>query len=196
MAPRLVREHDGGGSHHQEGDPLDEILQTAREKNVDMIFSPPAYKSLVKAAPCPVSIIPGHILVPLDNTDVPPATLERISEEALATGSKVILLGIVPIHIYGSAEKAELERIRKETAALLKQVRKDLSERQVEAKEIIHSGYPDEEILTTADETSLTMIIMPAAGNEPSELSKAAAILSDRESGAVNRPLLLMHPAT
>ncbi len=179
----------------EEGNPPEEILRLATEENADVIFSPPRYRSIVKSAPCPVSIIPGNILVPLDNTDVSPAALDLISEEVKATGSKVILLGIVPIHIYSKWEKAEVEKIKRQTSVLLRQVKKNLNERRVETKEIIRSGYPDEEILKIADEYPVSMIIMPAGGNEPSELSKAAAILSDREAGITNKPLVLVHPA-
>ncbi len=178
----------------EDGDPAEEIVKLAGAENADIIFSPPRYKSIVKSAPCPVSIIPGNILVPLDNTDVPPATLDLISEEVKATGSAVILLGIVPIHIYSAGEKTELEKVKRQTSVLVKQVKKNLTERQVETKEVIRSGYPDEEILRVADGYSVSMIIMPAGGNEPSELSKAAAILSDREPGVTNKPLVLVHP--
>jgi nucleotide-binding universal stress UspA family protein len=177
----------------EEGDPAEEIIRLAGVENVDIIFSPPGFKSIVKRAPCAVSIIPGYILVPLDNTDVPTSTLAQISEEVKATGSKVILLGIVPIHIYSKWEKTELEKVKRETSVLMKHVKKNLSERQVETKEIIRSGYPDEEILKVADEYPVSMIIMPAGGNEPSELSKAAAILSDRESGIAHKPIVLVH---
>lgn len=177
----------------EEGDPAEEIIRLANAESADIIFSPPAYRSIVKNAPCPVSIIPGNVLVPLDNTDVPAATLDRISEEVKATGSKVILLGIVPIHIYSKWEKTELEKIKRETSVLMKRVKKKLNEKHVETKEIIRSGYPDEEIIGVADEYPISMIIMPAEANEPSELSKAAAILSDRESAVTNKPLVLVH---
>ncbi len=179
----------------EEGDPAEEIIRVADEEDADIIFSPPRYRSIVKSAPCPVSIIPGNILVPLDNTEVPSVALDFISEEAKATGSKVVLLGVVPIHIYSKWEKTELEKVKRQTSVLIKQVKKALNERQVETKEIIRSGYPDEEIMKTADEYPVSMIIMPAGGNEPSELSKAAAILSDRESGVTNKPLVLVNPA-
>jgi len=179
----------------EEGDPAEEILRLANAESVDIIFSPPRYRSIAKRAPCPVSIIPGNIVVPLDNTDVPAVTLDLISDEAKATDSKVILLGIVPIHIYNKWEKKELETIKRETSVLMKRVKKNLNERKVETKEIIHSGYPDEEILRVADQYPVSMIIMPTGGNVPSELSKAAAILSDGESGITNKPLVLVHSA-
>lgn len=180
----------------EEGNPADEIIRLAKTESVDIIFTPPKYKSVVKSAPCPVSILPGSILVPLDNTDVPTATIERITEESTSTGSKVILLGIVPIHIYGTWEKSELDKVKRETSALMNRIKKDLNERKVETREIIRFGYPDEEILKAAEENPLFMIIMPAGGDEPSELSKAAVILSDKESGVANKPLVLMRSTT
>jgi nucleotide-binding universal stress UspA family protein len=177
----------------EEGNPVDEIVRYATSEHVDIIFSPPGYKAIVKNSPCPVSIMPGYIIVPLDDTDISALTLDRIGKEAKATGSRVILLGIVPVHIYGKWEKQELEKVKRETSVLLKRVKKLLGEKEVETKEIIRSGYPDEEIAKVADDYPVSMIIMPAGANEPSELSKAAAILSDSESGLTNKPLVLVH---
>ncbi len=193
---KKILESSGAGMRSrivvEEGNPADEIIRFAAEENVEIIFSPPGYRTIVKNSPCPVSVIPGWILVPLDSTDVPASTLEMIREEAKATASKVILLGVVPIHIYSKSEKQELERVRRETSELLKKVKKLLNEKEVETKEIIRSGYPDEEIIRVADSHPLSMIILPAEANEPSELSKAAAILSDR-GGLSNKPLVLLH---
>jgi nucleotide-binding universal stress UspA family protein len=197
---RNILEETGAGTPSriviEEGNPVDEIIRYATAEYVDIIFSPPSCRAIAKNAPCPVSIIPGYILVPLDNTDITAAALQRITEEAKATGSKVILLGIVPIHIYSKWEKKELEKVKRETAVLLKRVKKLLDEKQVETKETIRSGYPDEEIAKVADDYPLSMIIVPAGGNEPSELSKAAAILSDSESGLTNNPLILLHESS
>jgi nucleotide-binding universal stress UspA family protein len=179
----------------EEGDPAHEIVHLARLEAVDVVFSPPRYRAVAGKAPCPVSIIPGYIVVPLDNTEVPAATLDRISDEAKSTNSEVILLGIVPVHIYNKWEKKELEKIKRETSSLIKQVKNSLKERAVATKEIIHSGYPDEEIMRVADQYPVTMIIMPMGGDAPSELSKAAAILSDAESGITSRPFVLMPSA-
>jgi nucleotide-binding universal stress UspA family protein len=195
---REILEGSGDIKSHivvEEGDPAEEIVRLAGAENADIIYSPPRYKSIVKNAPCPVSIIPGNILVPLDNTDVSQVTLDSIHEEARATGSTVILLGIVPVHIYSAGEKAQLEKIKRQTSVMVKQVREKLNERQVEAKEVMCSGYPDEEILKVADGYPVSMIIMPAGGSEPSELTKAATILADRESGVTNKPLVLVHTA-
>jgi len=175
----------------EEGNPIDEVVRYAAAEHVDIIFSPPGLKAIAKKPPCPVSIIPGCILVPLDSTDIPAQTLERIGEEAKATGSKVLLLGIVPIHIYSKWEKQALEKVKRETSVLLKRVKKSLNEKEVETKEIIRSGYPDEEIAKVADDYPISMILMPSGGNEPSELSKAATILSDSESGLTNKVILV-----
>ncbi len=176
----------------EEGNPVEEIVRYARTEDADIIFSPPNLKSIIKNAPCPVSIIPGYILFPLDNTDIPMATIEKIIREVTATGSTVILLGIVPVHIYGRWEREEIKKITKETSLLLKRIKKMLNAKKIETKEIMRSGYPDEEIVKVSDEYPVSMIIMPEEGNTPSELSKAAAILSDRESGLINKPLVLM----
>lgn len=179
----------------EEGSPRDEIVRIARAENVDIIYCPPAYRSISGTAPCPVSVIPANILVPLDNTDISPDRMEQIISEAKATGSAVILLGIIPIHIYSKWEEAELNKVGRETSLLMKRTKKILNEHRIETKEIVRSGYPDEEILKVADDYPITMIILPPGGNEPSELSKAAVILSDRESGVAGRPFVLMGAA-
>jgi nucleotide-binding universal stress UspA family protein len=196
-ARRMLEEAGGIKSRIivEEGDPADEIVHLAHREAVDVVFSPPRYRAVAGKTPCPVSIIPGYIVVPLDNTEVPTATLDRISDEAKSTNSQVILLGIVPVHIYNKWEKKELEKIKRETSSLIKQVKNSLKERAVVTKEIIHSGYPDEEIMRVADQYPVTMIIMPMGGDAPSELGKAAAILSDRESGIPSRPFVLMPSA-
>jgi nucleotide-binding universal stress UspA family protein len=194
-ARRIIEERAKGIQSRiimEEGDPTEEIVRYAKSENIDIIFCPPSYKSITKLAPCPVSIIPGYIILPLDNTDIAMPTLDRVKEEAKATGSKVILLGIVPIHIYNKWERTELEKVKRATSLVLKNVKKMLDEHAVETKELIRSGYPDEEIVKVADEYPVSMIIMPAEGNEPSELSKAAAILLDRDSATTNNPLVLM----
>ncbi|MCL5023344.1 MAG: universal stress protein [Nitrospirae bacterium] len=179
-----------------EGDPPEEILRHAAAEKSDIIIAPPAYRSLAKTAPCPVSVIPGYILVPLDNTEISTAALERIREEVKATGSKVILLGVVPVHIYSKWEKQELEKVKRETSLLLRRVKNSLNENGIETKEIIRSGYPDEEIQKAAGDYALSMIFMPGEGNERSELAKAATILSDTESPAPGRPLIVMHASS
>jgi nucleotide-binding universal stress UspA family protein len=177
-----------------EGNPADEVVRYAVAEHVDIIFAPPSGKAIVKNSPCPVSIVPGCILVPLDNTDVSTHTLERIRQEAKETASKVILLGIVPVHIYTKWEKKELEKVKHDTSVVLKKVKKWLNENDTQTTEILRSGYPDEEITRVAGDHPVTMIVIPAEGNEPSELTKAAAILSDRESGPANRSFVLVTP--
>lgn len=177
-----------------EGNPEEEIIRYAKAEEVDVILLPPRYKSVLKKAPCPVSIIPGNILVPLDTGELTDTTLEKIIKEAGATGSKVVLLGIVPVHIYSSSEKHEMEKIKKETAAVLEKTGKLLNRSGIDVKEIMRSGYPDEEILKVADDFSVSMIIITADRNTPSELNKAASIILD-DTNSLKRPVLFV-PAT
>ena len=172
----------------EEGDPREEILGYAESEKVDMILSPPSFRSIAKKARCPVAFIPGYLLLPLDNATVPNSMLERIIEEAKTAGSKVILLGIVPVHMYNRWEKEELREVEKQTSAAMKRVKDFLSKQKVETKEIICRGYPDEEIMKVADEYPVSMVIMTVGGVEPSEVSKAAAILLERQHG--NKPLV------
>lgn len=175
----------------EEGNPKEEIVKYARKEKVDVIFSTPKYKSIIKKAPCRVSIIPGHILFPVDSTNIPAAMFDKVVKEARATGSMVVLLGIVPVHIYGKWENDELERIKKETLLILNNAVKRLGEEGIEAKEIISSGYPDEEILKAAEEYSVSMIMIPDGGDIPSELNKAANIILD-EPDMVKMPVLIV----
>ncbi len=174
-----------------EGNPEKEIVRYARTEDADIVISPPRYKSLMKSAPCSVSLIPGTILVPVDNTENSIMILDRITREARAARSSVILLGIVPIHLYNQWEKKEVSQVKAETLARIKQVRKLLVEQGIEVRDVLRSGYPDEEIVRTADEYSVSMIIMPGGGKEPSELSKAVNILLD-EPEQVKMPVVLV----
>lgn len=163
----------------EEGNPEEEIGKYAADKGFDIVFTPPRYKSIIKNAPCPVSVIPGHIIVPVDNNDSVITILGKIIKEAKATGSTVDLLGIIPVHIYGKGEESELERIEKETSQVIDRVKKLLQEEGVEAKGIIARGYPDEEILKAAENLTVSMVIIPDDSGIPSELSKAADIILD-----------------
>ena len=160
---------------------------------MDLIIVPPRYKSVVKKAPCPVSIMPGNILLPVDNTDSCLTILEKVAKEATETASKVIVLGIVPIHLYSRGEKKEIERIRKETETAVKKVKKLLVNSGIETKDIMRSGYPDVEIVKVADEYPVTMIMVSENGDTPSELGKAANIIID-DSENLKKPVLLVTP--
>jgi nucleotide-binding universal stress UspA family protein len=152
------------------------------------------YKAIAKKASCPVYIMPGLILVPVDNSEMLLADKEKILAEARATGSKVLLLGIVPIHLYNAAESKELEQVSRGTAAMLKRMRASLAGPGVEVAEVIRSGYPDEEILKAADEYAASLMMLPAGGKTPSELTKAASILLDEPERA-RMPIELMQTA-
>ena len=174
-----------------EGNPNEEIIKFARAEMIDLIIVPPRYKAIVKSAPCPVSVIPGNILIPLDNSDSYLKVFDRATKEAIATTSKVIVLGIVPIHLYNKGEKKEVERIKKDTETALNKVKKMFHKEGIETKEIMRSGYPDEEIIKIADEYPVTMIIVPGSGDTPSELAKAAQIIID-DSEKFRQPVLLV----
>jgi len=176
-----------------EGNPEEETIRFARTEMMDLIIVPPRYKSVVKKAPCPVSIIPGNILLPVDNTDSYMTMLDKVASEATETASKVIALGIVPIHLYSAGEKKEIEGIRKETEAALKKVKKLLINRGIETKDIMRSGYPDVEIVKIADEYPVTMIMVSESGDTPSELAKAANIIIN-DSENLKKPVLLVSP--
>jgi len=193
---RRIIEEDGNGVRvkiiEEDGLPEEEIVKYADSEKADIILSTPRYRKKLRNAHCPVSIIPGNILVPVDNTDSVMTVMDLLVKEARATDSKVILAGIVPIHIYGKWEKKEIETIKKETSLRVKKAGKLLSDYGIESKEILRSGYPDEELLKIADEYGIAMIIIPEAGEAPSEVSKAGAIISERCGQLGSDPLILV----
>ncbi len=178
----------------EEGDPEQELLRCAMSEHPDLILATPRYKGVAKAAPCPVYIMPGTILVPVDNSDAALAGLDKIIGEAKATGSKVLLLGIVSIHLYSAGERKELEEIKNSTIATMKKIKKALVGQKIEASEIVRSGYPDEEILKAAGEHAVSLIILPGGGKTPSELTKAASILLD-EPERIKQPVYMLQAA-
>jgi nucleotide-binding universal stress UspA family protein len=193
-ARRIIAETGTGADARlftAEGNPEEEIIKFARAEIIDLIIVPPRYKTIVKDAPCPVSVIPGNIVLPLDNSDSYLKVFDRVAKEARAAASKVIVLGIVPVHLYSKAEKKELEKIKKETEAALKKVKRLFNNDGIETKEIMRSGYPDEEIIKIAEEYPVAMIIVPESGDTPSELGKAAQIIID-DSEKFRQPVLLV----
>jgi nucleotide-binding universal stress UspA family protein len=175
----------------EEGDAEQIIPGFIETEHPDLVLAPPRYKALVKTASCPVSLVPGIILVPVDNTDVQFANLDKIREEAIVTGSQVMLLGLVPVHLYSREEKKELEKVKKETNARLHNIADLLAQAGIATKKTTRSGYPDEEILKAADEFSASLVILPAGGSTPSELRKAAAMIL-RDSAGQKMPFLLV----
>jgi nucleotide-binding universal stress UspA family protein len=177
-----------------DGDTVEEALRIASSEQVELVLTSPRYKAITKKSSVPVRLIPGTILVPVDNSDALLADLGRIVDEAKASGSKVLLLGILPVNLYSAEEKQELEQVKTGTAATMKKIKSALREQGLEVSEAIRSGYPDEEILLAAAECSASLIMLPTGGKTPSELTKAAAILLD-EPARVRMPIQLLHPA-
>ncbi len=174
-----------------DGDAEQAILQYSEREQPDLILVPRSCRKVQLYARRPVMVVPGVILVPVDNTVSPFVNIDKIREEAAATLSKVVLLGIVPIHLYSRQEKKELDAVVKETGARLSAIEKALALHGVEAKKVTRSGYPDEEILRAADEFSASMILIPAGSDVPSELGKAAAIILD-EPEKVKSPVMVL----
>lgn len=192
-AESIIREAGKGSSIRlvsEEGDPEQAILRAAKAGKADLILVTPRYKPIAKKADCPVYIIPGTILLPIDSAVALNANIDAVSAEARATCSKVLLLGVVPVHLYSAGEQEEVEKIKKGTAAILSKIKKGLRKEEVECSEEIRSGYPDEEILKAAEEHAVSLIMLPAGGKARSELSKAAEILQDEPERV--RPIYFM----
>jgi len=193
-AKRIVSEHGAelyATVIFEEGNPEEEVVRHAREDSADLIISPPRYKSLAKNAPCPVAVIPGNILVPVDKIENFVKISGRVAHEARAAASKVLLLGIVPVHLYSRWENKEVDSLRKTTSAALRKAATLLHEQGIETREFIRSGYPDLEIAKVADEYPISMIIIAEGGDTSSELGKAASMLLD-DSEKFKQPILLM----
>ena len=178
-----------------EGNAFERIAGHAAELRPELVLVPPRFRSIAASLNCPVTVIPGTILVPVDATSGTGANIDSIVSEAAATGSRVLVLGVVPVHLYSREEKKELERVKKDTTAAMKQMKKLLAEKGIESSELLRSGYPDEEILKAANEQAVSLILLPSGGTTPSELSKAAAILLD-ESLRLKWPVFLLPPST
>jgi hypothetical protein len=173
------------------GDPREEIRHYCVTENVAMLITIPAYADHFKNADLPFAVIPGTILVPADSREISGKVVEQITNEARSAFSKVLLLGIIPIHLYNPSEKEEIEDVKKETFKTLEKVKTILNERGIQTKELIRMGYPDEEIIRAAEEHLVSMIIIPAVTDQPSELRKAASIILD-DIGQVKVPILLV----
>ena len=177
----------------EDGDTIETAARLAGSERVDLLLCSPRYKAIARRTDRPVYIIPGTILVPVDGSHAIKEDREAIVAEARLTGSRVLLLGVVPIHLFTPAEQEELEQVRKRTAAAVKKERRMLEEQSIEAADVVRSGYPDEEILKAAEEFSVSLIMLPMGGKTPSELTKAAAILL-AEPERIKRPVTLLDP--
>lgn len=177
----------------EEGDPEERIRYHAEAGKAELVLVPPRYKAVRKSLSCPVYIIPGTLLVPVDHTESGFGHRMRIADEVRATRSRLVLLGVVPVHLYSREEKAELATVRKRTEERVLSLARDLSGAGIESTQVIRSGYPDEEILRAADEFSATLILIPS-GDEPSELTKAAAVIGG-EPERMPPPILFLSPA-
>lgn len=179
-----------------EGDPEQVIKQHAELERPDLVLVPPRYKKVHRSLSCPVCVIPGVILVPVDSSISPLMNIDRIHEEAVATGSAVLLAGIVPVHLYSREEGKELDAVTKETGARMNAIGKALALQGVETRKIMRPGYPDEEILKAAEENEVSLILIPSAGDAPSELNKAAAIILEEPEGTKSPVLVLSAAGT
>lgn len=174
-----------------EGNPEESILSVAESEGVDLILLAPRYRRLQRRTSIPVAIIPGTILLPVDSSSEALHIVGQVAQEALESGSPVVVLGIVPVHLYSRSEARELETVRQRTVAALDRASAALREHGISVRSIIRSGYPDDEIIRTALEVFASTIIFPGGGISPSELRKAAhVLLTDR--GHAHFPLLFV----
>lgn len=133
----------------------------------------------------------NNILVAVDNTMPSMDAVKYAIGIARATDSGLIVLGIIPVHLYNRWEK-ELEVVEKSTKKVIDSV-KEMSEMNgVKATALIRSGYPDEEIIKVSAECDVSMVIMPSGKGDNSELCKAATILLNESARLLKKPLVLV----
>lgn len=193
-AKRLLAEEAAGITSaviSAEGDASAIIEQYATEQAVDLVLLTPRFKKAVRALHRPAMVVPGTVLVPVDNTDAAVTNSGAAVREALALGSNVALVGIIPVHLYSKEERRELDKVRKDTEAVMEQLRKVLEQQGIKVAASLRQGYPDQEILRAAESLEASVIILPSGGTTPSELSKAAAVLLD-QGAASGLPLVLV----
>lgn len=193
-AEEIIREAGGGAAIRlvaEEGDPEQKLREYAASEHPDLVLATPRYKAVTKMPEGRVYLIPGTILVPIDNSDAVTAGVDTVIEEAKDTGSKVLLLGLIPVHLYSAEETEELEAVRKSTGAAMKKIKKAIVAQKIEVSEVMRSGYPDEEILKAAGDYSASLIVLPSGGKTPSELTKAAAVLLE-EPERVPQPVCVL----
>ena len=187
LAERLLQEEASGLRTELitvEGNPETAALEYAAHSPSDLIVAAPRSRSLVYAAHCPVSLAPGYCLVPIDNTRSHETAVPVIATRAASARSKVILVGIVPVHLFALHEDDEVKLITSETGENLRAAAKALKAGGIESLEMLVSGYPDEELLKIAEKYPVTEIVFTAVGSEPSELNKLASIIQN----ATERP--------
>ncbi len=186
-ATKIVREEGKGINAYvleEEGDIYKVLERVTKREAIDIIYAPPSYKAIVNSRiNCPIAIIPGTILVPLDHEELPEGSVDLLATEAKMSSSSIHLLGIVPIHIYSANEREELEEITKKTTANVKSIGKRLTRAHIQCREALCAGFPDEEIIKTFKELSASIILFPQGHDRPSELNKAFNILADEIDG-------------
>lgn len=173
----------------EEGDPGDLAVRAAAMERPDLVLVPERLRSLVNVLAAPVSTVPGTILFPVDSGSELPAILGDVIREAKALAARVVVLGILPVHLYSRSEQKELEELKRTTVARLKNARKALQSEGIDSSDVLREGYPDEEILKAAEEFNASLVMVPSGGATPSELAKAASILRD-EPERVRMPVL------
>jgi nucleotide-binding universal stress UspA family protein len=177
-----------------EGDPEDAILSTAETERVETIFATSRYRHLQRRTTIPVAVVPGTLLLPVDSSHDVLRIIDDVAREAQESDSSVVVLGVIPVHLYSRSETREMQAVQESTNTIMNTVVAMLRDKGIEAKALLRSGYPDDEILRAAREFSVLSIVFPDGGIAPSELRKAAhVLLADREQ--THFPLLFVPSA-
>lgn len=140
-----------------------------------------------------------RILVPLDGSELSMSVLPFVESLAKALDATLVLFhGVVPVHIYPSAEMVAppttlLEDLLEQARSYIATVEEEVKARGVRVQGLTTMGFPVDEIVRAADEAGAGLIAMATHGR--SGLNRW--IMGSVVDGVVRRtnlPCLLMRP--
>lgn len=191
---RIVKEQGQGIRAYiieEEGE-LNEVLdKNIKAEGIDLVFAPSNYRGMIKTKTYPLVFLPGTLMVPIDHEGLSICSLELLIKEATLAVSDVLVFGIVPIHIYSATEQKELQEITEKTKEAVKNVAKRLSKSKIKTKQLLCSGYPDEEILKATKQNPVSIILLAEFNQRASEINKAINLVL--QDGDFNIPVFAVH---
>jgi nucleotide-binding universal stress UspA family protein len=193
MIPEEIMEKGGIVPLVRFGKPFNEILQTAKEKNVDLlvigthgragvdrVILGSVAERIVRKAPCPVMVIKGRkyvgfkrIIVPVDLSDCSRNALEYAIATAGAHNSRLTILHVYEesfiepyINAANSEEEADeiIKAIDRVDANKFDEFLKTVDLGEVEYEKLLIKGVPETEIVETAMEQQADLVVMGTHG--------------------------------
>jgi nucleotide-binding universal stress UspA family protein len=150
----------------------------------------------------------SRILVPFDSTELSIKALDRASEVAISTNSKLIVLYVVDITClcpggireyiknvkeFETTRKHYVEALEMAAEQMIKEKLKELNEKGINARSIVKVGDPADEILEVARNEMVHAIIMGSSGSlKKLHERKGVGSISRWISEIANCPVILM----